>query len=95
MLQRLWVSNIIMFAFLGACVCIDILGGLIMRKRARNHKIKIAYEELRKEWNTDKDRMWQYLCDDYKGESENYEPQGKRESKKYMRGILYYIPSRF
>lgn len=84
-----------MLTILGICVCVDILGGLIMHKRARNHKIKIAYEELRKEWNTNEDRMFQYLCDNYKGMSEYYEPQGKRESKKYMRGLLYYIPSTF
>ncbi len=49
-----------------------------MHKRARNHKIKVVFEELRKEWNTDEDRMWQYLIGSYKGNSEYYEPQGKR-----------------
>lgn len=64
-----------------------------MHKRARNHKIKVTYEEARKEWRKAGDVWALSIVEDYKGGSENYEPQGKRESKKNIKGILYYIPS--
>lgn len=66
-----------------------------MHKRARNHKIKVAYEELRKEWRKAGDVGALFIVEDYKGGSENYEPQGKRESKKHVKGLLHYIPSTF
>ncbi|QYH53429.1 hypothetical protein [Liquorilactobacillus nagelii] len=67
-----------------------------MHKRARNHKTKVAYEELRKEWLKAGDVWALPIVEDYKGGSESYEPQGKREARKnVVIGLFYYKSSNF
>ena len=94
-----------MFAVLGVCVCVDILGGLVMHKRARNHRLLVSYhnrDEL--EWlgllltfdgNKPSNK---HINKEFKSRIRSHyqwEPQGKRESKKHVKGLLHYIPSTF
>lgn len=64
-----------------------------MRKRARNHRLLV-------EWNKDLKAGLLELLIWYNGFYKNepyYEPQGKREAKKYIhtRGLLQFVPSTF
>lgn len=77
-----------------------------MRKRARNHKGLVYCEKVDKfylrhygevgeltNW-----KLWAKEMRKYYDESKyNYEPQGKKEAKKYnhTRGLLQFIPSTF
>lgn len=59
-----------------------------MHKRARNHKVKTDFEK-------GYDFTLEMLVDDDYKKSPDYEPQGKREARKYVKGLLYYKPSNF
>lgn len=67
-----------------------------MRKRARNHKLKVEREQLYKNTSRRLNYHFEYIFEmiTYKF-YEGYEPQGKREAKKYTKGLLYYIHGTF
>lgn len=83
---------------LDICICVDILGGLIMHKRARNHKLLVEFER-KHVYSKIKSYYFEQVvsqCDWwdfwYKNTLE-YEPQGERETRKYLKGIVQFIPS--
>lgn len=67
-----------------------------MHKRARNHKIKVYCEEADKILGVKSSlwKEWGFNMHTF-GSDKNYEPQGKREARKYVKGLLYYKPSNF
>ena len=73
-----------------------------MHKRARNHHLlvycrkadKKLFKDTREKSIQSLWKEWGHFMYKYGG-SVKYEPQGKREAKKYTKGLLYYVPSTF